>query len=55
MGIPPTGKAVHVTGMTILRAAGGQVIEAWQNWDMLGMMQQIQSEGKTAATYIGAS
>jgi steroid delta-isomerase-like uncharacterized protein len=55
MGIPPTGKTVHITGISILRAAGGKVIEGWQNWDMLGMIQQIQSEGKTAATYIGAS
>ena len=37
-----------------VRVADGKVIEAWQNWDMLGMMQQIQSEGKKAATYIGA-
>jgi predicted ester cyclase len=55
MGMPPTGRTVHVTGITILRVADGKVIEAWQNWDMLGMMQQIQSEGKKAATYIGAS
>ncbi len=54
LGTPATGKTVHVTGITILRAAGGKVVEAWQNWDMLGMMQQIQSEAKASATYIGA-
>jgi hypothetical protein len=29
------------------------LIEGWQNWDMLGLMQQIQGEHK-AATYVGA-
>jgi steroid delta-isomerase-like uncharacterized protein len=55
LGIPASGKTIFITGITILRASEGQVVEAWQNWDMLGMMQQIQSSGKSAATYIGAS
>ncbi len=55
LGIPPTGKTVHFTGITILRAASGKVVEAWQNWDMLGMMEQIQAPTKKAATYIGAT
>jgi steroid delta-isomerase-like uncharacterized protein len=60
LGIPPTGKTIHVTGITILRAVGGKVVEAWQNWDMLGLMEQLtqgQTQGheKKAATYIGAS
>jgi len=52
LGISPTGKSVHVTGITIIRDAHGKVVEGWQNWDMLGMMEQIQSAGKKAATYI---
>lgn len=55
LGIPPTGKTVHVTGITILRVVDGKAVEAWQNWDMLGMMQQIQGHAKSAATYIGAA
>jgi predicted ester cyclase len=55
LGLPPSGKTVRFTGMTILRASGGKVLEAWQNWDMLGMMEQIQGQGKKAATYIGAT
>jgi steroid delta-isomerase-like uncharacterized protein len=55
LGFAPTGKTIHVTGITILRAADGKVVEAWQNWDMLGMMEQLQGHGKSAATYIGAS
>jgi steroid delta-isomerase-like uncharacterized protein len=54
LGIPPTGATVHVTGISILRVAGGKLVEGWQNWDMLGLMEQIRGGGKSA-TYIGAS
>ena len=55
LGIPPTGKTVHITGITVLRASDGRVVEAWQNWDMLGMMEQMQGAVKKAATYIASS
>jgi steroid delta-isomerase-like uncharacterized protein len=54
LGVPPTGRTINVTGITIVRVADGKVVEAWQNWDMLGMMEQIKGVGKSA-TYIGAS
>ena len=54
LGIPATGRSFRVTGITIFRIADGMAIEAWQNWDMLGMLQQIQG-GERAATYIAAS
>jgi steroid delta-isomerase-like uncharacterized protein len=54
LGFPPTGKTVHVTGISILRVAGGMMVEGWQNWDMLGLMEQIRGGGK-GATYIAAS
>ena len=38
--------------MTIVRLEGGKATEAWQNWDMLGLMQQIQGTAK-APTYMG--
>jgi predicted ester cyclase len=53
LGIPASGKTVHVTGITIMRIANGKAVEGWQNWDMLGMMQQIQG-GERAATYVAA-
>ncbi|MBI4408652.1 MAG: ester cyclase [Gemmatimonadetes bacterium] len=40
-GIPPTGKSVEVTGMTILRFAGGKCVERWNQADFLGMLQQL--------------
>ena len=53
LGFPPTGKTCHITGISIVRFAHGQLVEAWQNWDMLGLLQQIQGAPK-AATYITA-
>lgn len=41
MGIPPTGKSITVTGITITRMAGGKAVETWTNFDMLGLLQQI--------------
>jgi steroid delta-isomerase-like uncharacterized protein len=41
MGIPPTGKQVTITGITINRLSGGKVEEQWNNFDQLGMLQQL--------------
>jgi predicted ester cyclase len=43
MGIPPSGKEVELTCMTIHRFADGKVVETWWAYDALGMMQQITS------------
>ena len=40
-GIAPTGKEVTVSGLTISRLEGGQVVEEWTNWDTLGMLVQL--------------
>jgi steroid delta-isomerase-like uncharacterized protein len=41
LDIPATNKAVEVTGMSIARIVQGKIVEGWDNWDQLGMMQQI--------------
>lgn len=41
MGIAATGKAVTLTGITILRLADGKIAERWGSADMLGLMQQL--------------
>ena len=41
MGIAPTGNRVTLTGITIHRIAEAKIVEEWENWDALGMMQQI--------------
>ena len=41
MGIAPTGNQVMITGITIHRIKEGKIVEEWENWDALGLMQQI--------------
>lgn len=41
MGLPPTGKHVVGTGMSIHRIDNGKIVEGWFNFDMLGMLQQL--------------
>ena len=40
-GIAPTGKQITVTGIGIFRFSDGKVVESWDNFDQLGMMQQL--------------
>ena len=53
---PPTGKRMEMTGITIKRLSDGKIVEAWTNFDALGMMQQLglipeagQEEARAAA------
>jgi steroid delta-isomerase-like uncharacterized protein len=41
MGIPPTGKQVVVSAMTIDQIVGGKIVETWRLFDQLSMMQQL--------------
>jgi steroid delta-isomerase-like uncharacterized protein len=41
MGIPPTGRYVEVSGITINRFSGGRIAEDWYQSDDLGMMRQL--------------
>lgn len=42
-GMPPSGKRIEMTGITIFRIACGKLIEGWTNEDTLGMLQQIRA------------
>jgi steroid delta-isomerase-like uncharacterized protein len=41
LGMPATGRPVHLTGITIARIVGKQIVEGWDNWDQLAMLEQI--------------
>ncbi len=41
MGVPATGKQVITSGISILRVANGKIAEQWDNFDNLGMLQQL--------------
>jgi predicted ester cyclase len=41
MGMPPTGKSFKFTGIDIYRYKDGMMVEAWGDYDVLGMMRQM--------------
>ena len=41
MGVPATGNKVTVTGIGIDRIEGGRIVEHWEQFDAMGMMQQM--------------
>jgi predicted ester cyclase len=41
MPIPATGKQVTVTGIAIIRFAGGKGVEVWNQGDTLGLLHQL--------------
>jgi steroid delta-isomerase-like uncharacterized protein len=41
VGLAPTGHAVVVPGILMLRFAGKRIIEGWSGFDALDMMQQL--------------
>ena len=41
LGMPASGKRVRMTGITIARIRGKQIVEGWDNWDQLAMLKQI--------------
>jgi steroid delta-isomerase-like uncharacterized protein len=41
MGVAPTGNQVTITGITIEQIAEGKIVEEWNNWDVLGVLQQL--------------
>lgn len=40
-GLAPTGKAVTMTGMTMVRVADGRLVESWVRNDVMGLMSQL--------------
>ncbi|MCU1258718.1 MAG: SnoaL-like polyketide cyclase [Bryobacterales bacterium] len=38
-----TGKQIGTTGMAMVRFEDGRFAEAWQNWDMYGLVQQLEA------------
>jgi predicted ester cyclase len=41
MGIPPTGKEVEFTGISVYRIEEGKIAQSWNVEDQLGLMRQI--------------
>ncbi len=41
MEMPPTGKQLAMTGISIIRIEGGKIVKEWGEMDMMGLMQQM--------------
>lgn len=40
-GLPPTGNAVTMTGLTMVRVVDGRLVESWVKNDVMGLMSQL--------------
>ena len=50
LGVPPTGKRLRVSGISIYRLAEGKIVEHWEEGDRLGLLQQLGVIPTAAAT-----
>lgn len=41
LGVAPTGKRVEAMGMDIVRLAEGEIVEHWGEFDVMGMLRQL--------------
>ncbi len=41
LGFPATGRHVRFSGMVFVRIEKGKLVEGWNNFDQLGMLQQL--------------
>lgn len=46
LGPPATGRPISATGMTLIRWRDGQIVEGWNEFDAMGLFQQIGAPGK---------
>ena len=44
LGIAPTGKRVHITGINICRFKNGRIVELWRQVDVVGAIAQLRAE-----------
>lgn len=48
LGIPPSGRKLRVSGMSWVRCEGDQFVEAWDSWNMSGLITALR-DGTTTA------
>jgi steroid delta-isomerase-like uncharacterized protein len=41
LGVSATGRPVRSQGITIARIVNGKIVEGWDSWDQLGLLEQI--------------
>jgi steroid delta-isomerase-like uncharacterized protein len=41
LGMPPTNKTATVSGTSIFRIDGGKIVEQWEDWNLMSLMEQL--------------
>jgi steroid delta-isomerase-like uncharacterized protein len=49
MGIPASGRKIVVRGTSVIHFADGKIVESWDSWDKLGMLQAVGALPETSA------
>ena len=48
--VAPTGRQVVASGIDVFRCENGRIVECWQHWDKMGMLQQLGAVPEAAQT-----
>jgi len=48
LGIPASNRKVWITGITIARIENGKIVQGWDSWDQLSLMQQVSATAASA-------
>jgi len=47
-GVPPTGKTIVMTGLTMVRIVNGKIRESWVKNDVMGLVNQLHAFPRSA-------
>ena len=53
-GVPPTGRRWAATCSAFFRVADGRIADAWVNWDVLGILDQLGGVNLAGRRPVGA-
>jgi steroid delta-isomerase-like uncharacterized protein len=52
LGVPPTNKAISLSGMSACRVRDGKIVEGWNIWDQIGLARQLELlDGRAAEMF----
>jgi steroid delta-isomerase-like uncharacterized protein len=55
LGMPASGKKVRIRGISIARFHAGKIVEGWDNWDQLALLEQIGAYKQPDASLLAKS